>query len=169
MPTVVIGVGSNYDHKKNIRQAFDNLQQEFGELLISPVYKSAPANIQADSDEGFGSSTEVSYYLNLVISFESPQAIEDIKRCLRAIEQKQMRERNTRYVSIDLDLLLYGNWVGDLNARKIPHEDIELLEFVLRPMSDLLPNSIHPTNGYTYLELWEDFEPCLQLKSVMVD
>jgi 2-amino-4-hydroxy-6-hydroxymethyldihydropteridine diphosphokinase len=169
MPTVVIGVGSNNDHKKNIRQAFDNLQREFGELLISPVYKSVPADIQANSDEGSGSSTEVSYYLNLVISFESLQAIEDIKRCLRAIEQKQMRERNTRYVSIDLDLLLYGSWVGDLDARKIPHDDIELCEFVLRPLADLLPNSIHPVNGYTYLKLWENFKPCLQLKSVVID
>jgi 2-amino-4-hydroxy-6-hydroxymethyldihydropteridine diphosphokinase len=169
MPTVVIGVGSNNDHKKNIRQAFDNLQREFGELLISPVYKSAPTDAQASSDEGSGSSTEVSYYLNLVISFESLQAIEDIKRCLRAIEQKQMRERNTRYVSIDLDLLLYGSWVGDLDARKIPHDDIELCEFVLRPLADLLPNSIHPVNGYTYLKLWENFKPCLQLKSVVID
>jgi 2-amino-4-hydroxy-6-hydroxymethyldihydropteridine diphosphokinase len=167
MPTVVIGVGSNHDHKKNIRQAFDNLQREFGELLISPVYKSAPTNAQANSEED--DATEVSHYLNLVISFESLQALEDIKRCLRAIEQKQMRQRNTRYVSIDLDLLLYGSWVGDLDARKIPHDDIELCEFVLRPLADLLPNSIHPVNGYTYLKLWENFKPCLQLKSVVID
>jgi hypothetical protein len=40
---------------------------------------------------------------------------------------------------------------------------------VLRPLADLLPNSIHPVNGYTYLKLWENFKPCLQLKSVVID
>jgi 2-amino-4-hydroxy-6-hydroxymethyldihydropteridine diphosphokinase len=167
MPTVVIGVGSNSDHKKNIRQAIDNLQHEFGELLISPVYKSAPTDAQADSDEGL--VAESSYYLNLVVSFDSLRAVEDVKRCLRAIEQKQMRERNTRYVSIDLDLLLYGSWVGNLDARKVPHDDIELCEFVLRPLADLLPNSIHPINGYTYLALWEGFKPRLLLTPIVID
>lgn len=167
MPTVVIGVGSNSDHKKNIRQALDNLQQQFGELLVSPVYKSAPINAQAISDEG--GAAEANYYLNLVISFESLQAVDDIKHRLRAIEQQQMRERNTGCVSIDLDLLLYGSWVGDLNGSHIPHDDIELCEFVLRPLADLLPDNTHPVSGHSYLALWESFDPRLLLTPVEVD
>jgi 2-amino-4-hydroxy-6-hydroxymethyldihydropteridine diphosphokinase len=167
MPTVVIGVGSNSDHKNNIRQALDNLQREFGNLLISPIYKSAPADTQISSEKI--SATEACYYLNLVVSFESTQEIATVKSCLRAIEQQQMRERNTDIVSIDLDLLLYGSWVGDLGARKIPHDDIELCEFVLRPLAELLPENIHPVNGYTYRQLWEDVKPRLLLTPVAFD
>ena len=167
MPTVVIGVGSNSDHKNNIRQALDNLQREFGNLLVSPVYQSAPADTQVSDEKIF--ATEVCYYLNLVVSFESSQAIASVKSCLRAIEQQQLRERNTDTVSIDLDLLLYGSWVGDLDTRKVPHEDIELCEFVLRPLAELLPDSVHPINGCTYRKLWEDVKPSLLLTPVAID
>jgi 2-amino-4-hydroxy-6-hydroxymethyldihydropteridine diphosphokinase len=167
MPKIVIGIGSNIDHKKNIKQAIYNLQQQFGELLVSPIYKSAPFNDDAASGEKF--VADPSYYLNLVISFESSRTVEDVKYCLRAIEQQQMRERSTGLVSLDLDLLLYGDWVGDLGARKIPHDDIELCEFVLRPLADLMPNSIHPINGYNYQRLLEDFKPCQPLTPVFLD
>lgn len=167
MPMIVIGVGSNVHHKKNIKQALDNLQLEFGKLLVSPVYKSAPRHTQAISDAS--ADVEDNYYFNLVVSFESQLSVEKIKRCLRAIEQKQMRERNTNIVSIDLDLLLYGNWVGQLDGGNIPHGDIELCEYVLRPLADLHPSNSHPVNGHSYITLWERFKPRLMLTPIVFD
>ena len=170
MPKVVIGVGSNVDHKKNIKQAIDNLEQEFGKLLVSPVYKSAPyKNDPKNTHAEVSSVSEASYYFNLVISFESVLSAEKIKCCLRAFELQQMRERNTGIVSIDLDLLLYGHWVGQLDGGNIPHDDIELCGFVLRPLADLYPNSKHPINGHSYGALWESFKPRLMLTPIAFD
>lgn len=170
MPKVVIGVGSNVDHKKNIKQALDNLQQEFGKLLVSPIYKSAPyKSAPKNTHAGASSVGETSYYFNLVISFESLISAEKIKCCLRAFELQQMRERNTNIVSIDLDLLLYGHWVGQLDGSNIPHDDIERCEFVLRPLADLYPNSTHPISGHSYLALWEKFKPRLELTPISLD
>jgi 2-amino-4-hydroxy-6-hydroxymethyldihydropteridine diphosphokinase len=167
MPKVVVGVGSNSDHKKNIKRALDNLQKKFGPLLVSPIYKSAPRRCQADGNAI--SADEAHYYFNLVISFESAISAENIKRGLQVIEQQQMRKRNTGVVSIDLDLLLYGNWVGQLNGNNIPHEDIERCEFVLRPLADLLPTTKHPVDGHSYQDLWGSFKPCLVLTPITID
>jgi 2-amino-4-hydroxy-6-hydroxymethyldihydropteridine diphosphokinase len=170
MPTVVIGVGSNIDHKQNIKQALDNLQQEFGKLLVSPIYKSAPyKEVPKNTDAVISSVSETSYYFNLVISFESLLSAEKIKCHLRACELQQMRERNTNIVSIDLDLLLYGYWVGQLDGGNVPHNDIESCEFVLRPLADLHPNSTHPVSGSSYLALWKEFKPRLELTLIVFD
>jgi 2-amino-4-hydroxy-6-hydroxymethyldihydropteridine diphosphokinase len=167
MPKVVIGVGSNSDHKNNIKQALDNLQQVFGKLLVSPVYKSAPRPSQINGK--VSSANEIDYYFNLVVSVESALSAEKIKYCLHAIEKKQLRERNTGVVTIDLDLLLYGSWVGQLDGNNIPHEDIELCEFVLRPLADLLPNDKHPVKGDCYQNLWGSFRPRLALTPIAID
>jgi 2-amino-4-hydroxy-6-hydroxymethyldihydropteridine diphosphokinase len=167
MPKIVIGMGSNSDHTNNIKQALNNLQQEFGELLVSPVYKSAPRLSQ--NNETAQLLNDKNYYLNLVVCVDSALSAENIKSCLRAIEQKQMRERNTGIVTIDLDLLLYGSWVGQFDGNNIPHEDIELCEFVLRPLTDLLPNDRHPVKGNCYQELWASFKPNLVLTPVDID
>jgi len=159
MPQVVIGVGSNIDHKKNIRQALECLTKAFGDILTSPVYKSAPR----DDVNGAG------YYLNLVASFHSALPVKSIKSSLRDIELLLLRERNTGLVTIDVDLLLYGDWVGRLNDSQVPHNDIEQCEFVLCPLADLLPNTIHPVIGESYAHLWQAFHSHLSLTPVVID
>lgn len=159
MPQIVIGVGSNIDHKKNIQQALECLTSTFGDVLTSPVYKSAPR----DDVNGAG------HYLNLVASFHSALPVESIKSSLRDIELLLLRERNTGVVTIDLDLLLYGDWVGSLNGSQVPHNDIERCEFVLCPLADLLPSDIHPVIGESYAHLWRAFHSCLPLTPVVIE
>ncbi len=159
MPQIVIGVGSNINHEKNIRQALDHLTQVFGDILASPIYKSAPRH-KAGGDD---------YYFNLVVGFDSILSVENIKASLRGIEQQQLRERNTGTVTIDLDLLLYGSWVGSLDGNNVPHDDITQCEFVLRPLADLLPEAIHPVIGDSYASLWRVFQPQLALTPVLID
>ncbi len=159
MPQVVIAVGSNINHKKNIQQALNSLSNIFGRVLVSPVYKSAPCDKESGDK----------YYLNLVAAVDSELSAEDFKASLRSIETQQLRERNTGVVTIDLDLLLYGDWIGELDGNNVPHDDIQQCEFVLCPLADLLPNAVHPVIGESYTRLWQVFKPRLSLTLISID
>ena len=154
MVQAVIGIGSNVDCEKNICAALDQLREHFGELSISPVYQSA-ASIE-DMSESNRSDVNIQglFYYNLVVAIETDKNVVSLKHFLRKIEEIQERRRNISTVTLDLDLLLYGDWPGELDGSAVPHHDITECEYVLRPLTDLLPNNRHPIYDKTYSELW---------------
>ena len=80
-----------------------------------------------------------------------PQS-ELLKR-LKAIERRMGREKTIDKGprNIDLDILLYGSRVFESTELSVPHKAMLEREFVLRPLSDLIPNTSHPTfPGFTY-------------------
>ena len=151
MTEVVIAIGSNYERDSHIICALDSLEAEFGCLKISPVYESEAVQ---SVDAG---ATNHAYY-NLVVSFKVSCSVFNLKEFLRKIEEDNNRERSGSIVTLDLDLLLYGDWVGALDNNAVPHHDISRCAYVLRPLADLLPQDIHPVYKKTYAELWKDFE-----------
>ena len=46
MATVYLGLGSNIDVEKNRRLAVAQLRTRFGDLTVSPVYRSAPVGFE---------------------------------------------------------------------------------------------------------------------------
>ena len=48
MTDVFLGLGSNVDAEKNLRDAVVSLRERFGALQLSPVYKSAPYGFEGD-------------------------------------------------------------------------------------------------------------------------
>ncbi len=157
MVQIVVSIGSNIQREKNICAALDNLSDKFGELCISPVYKSM-AN-------GPGLEESLFYY-NLVVAFQTELAVNDIKPVLRSIEDQQGRQRNIDVVSLDIDLLLCGEWIGEYEGSAIPHGDIAECAYVLRPLMDLFPDQKHPVFGKAYSELWQSFSKELALVPV---
>jgi len=185
MVQVVIGVGSNIEREKNICSALDQLQDAFGELLISPVYQGvaeistlAPsANVSEEPSANLPEALSAKQkntqselmggiYYNLVLVINTELDVTEVKHKLRAIEENQGRERNVKAVSIDLDLLLYGDFLGELDGNAIPHHDITERAYVLRPLSDLLPKQQHPVYAKSFSTLWEEFAEDKQLQSV---
>ncbi|PIP35703.1 MAG: 2-amino-4-hydroxy-6-hydroxymethyldihydropteridine diphosphokinase, partial [Desulfobacterales bacterium CG23_combo_of_CG06-09_8_20_14_all_52_9] len=45
---------------------------------------------------------------------------------------------------LDLDILIYGNYVGKDDDLIIPHPRMHERRFVLQPMCDIDPNIVHP-------------------------
>ena len=144
MTQVVVAIGSNYQRELNITAALDALSDHFGELLISPVYES-PA-----IETGH-------HYYNLVVAFSSDVGASAIKQQLRTIEDNQYRQRHSDQVTLDLDLLLYGDQSLVNDSVHIPHPDILSRDFVLRPLADLLPATLHPLRQQSLQRLWCDF------------
>jgi 2-amino-4-hydroxy-6-hydroxymethyldihydropteridine diphosphokinase len=144
---VAVGVGSNVEPRRHVRAALDLLAERFGALDVSPVY-SCPAVGFAGAD-----------FVNLVVAFATDEAIEDVQAGLRAIESACGRDRASSNASrtLDLDMLLYGDWVFASGKIRVPRADILDYAFVLRPLAELRPTGVHPTQGRTYSELWAAF------------
>jgi 2-amino-4-hydroxy-6-hydroxymethyldihydropteridine diphosphokinase len=56
---------------------------------------------------------------------------------------------------LDIDLLLFGDFVGKVGGYKIPRSDIDKFDFVLRPLQDIASDKLHPVSGETFAHLWQ--------------
>ena len=79
-----------------------------------------------------------------------------------AIEDQLGRDRSLpKFASrpIDLDILTYDNLILEVPGIRIPRPEILENAFVLKPLQDIAPQSLHPVSGQSYAELWRRMEP----------
>jgi len=153
---VVFSLGSNCQQEYHFRQALDALQQVFGELVISSVYDSPPAEKSTESPLSSTRDSSLStHYYNAVVVVMSDLSIVDIKKITQDIERQCSRDRTKAEVTIDVDFLLYGNVIYGEAGIRLPHQGVEDNAYVLRPLADLLPDMVHPQLGVTFLVLWQ--------------
>lgn len=148
MTQVFVGVGSNVDRDRNVRQGLQSLAAEFGPLRCSRVFECAAVGFVGDA------------FLNLVVGFETTLTPLDLATRLRALEIRHGRPHEVSKYSprtLDIDLLLYGDVVQSADGLQLPREDVLRYAFVLWPLAELAPELRHPVIGRTYAELWADF------------
>ncbi|MDC0545382.1 2-amino-4-hydroxy-6-hydroxymethyldihydropteridine diphosphokinase [Gammaproteobacteria bacterium] len=141
--TVFISIGSNLYAEKNIMLVRDHLDLLF-DVTYSSIYKT-PA-------EGFVGED----FLNSVCKFETEVNPYEIRRILKEIEKDMGRTIDQKGMSnrvIDLDLILYGDLEINDQELEIPSADIKKYKFVLEPLAEIAPNSIHPVLKVSYLDL----------------
>ncbi len=146
---VTISLGSNINPEQNIRLAIIELTRIFGDMIISPVYKTAAVGFKGED------------FLNLVVSFKVDDTVYEVVAVLKAIEDRIGRDRSQAKFSartIDLDLLTYDDLIIDDSGVQIPRHEILQNAFVLKPLSDIRGNDLHPLLGVSYIELWKQME-----------
>ena len=144
---VYISLGSNVDREVNIRKAIVAMRETFGELRLSPVYQSAAVGFDGDD------------FLNLVVAFETAKPVRQIVAEMRQLEDEMGRDRSQPRFSarpIDLDILLYDFQVLDQPGIRIPRQEILRSAHVLKPLQDLIADTLHPVTGVSYGKLWQD-------------
>lgn len=150
--SILISVGSNIDKKINTDAGLNGLAEAFGNIQLSPVYESESV--------GFTGAT----FFNLVVSAQTDATVERVCEILKNIEDDNGRIRGSeKFASrtLDLDLLTYDEFVTSKPV-VLPREEILYNAFVLRPLADLMPMSIHPVANKTYQSLWQHYDKTQQ-------
>jgi 2-amino-4-hydroxy-6-hydroxymethyldihydropteridine diphosphokinase len=147
MAVVYLGLGSNIDAEKNLRLAVAELRRLFGEVRVSPVYSSAALGFEGPE------------FLNLVVALRTEINPFELVEHIERIHAMAGRTRGPdKYSSrpLDIDLLLYGDRIDP--ELRLPRRDILEHSFVLRPLSDVAPDVVHPSTGHTIAEHWQGFD-----------
>ena len=151
MVTVYLSLGSNIDREQNIRSALDALAAHFGSLQLSSVYESESVGFDGDA------------FYNLVAALQTEMSLEQLARLLRQIEADHGRSRGEQKFSdrtLDIDILTYGDCVGDIAGIVLPRDEICKYAFVLQPLAEIASDVKLPGGNQSYAELWQSFERC---------
>ncbi len=141
--TAFIGLGGNVgDAAATLRSAIDQLDALPGTRLVSAsrLYRTAPVGGIEQAD-----------FVNAVAQIETILSAEDLLQALFAIERTHGRDRSIEQRwgprTLDLDLLLYGSEVIDVDGLSVPHPRIAERAFVLVPLVEIAPGVIIPGHG----------------------
>lgn len=146
MVWVALGLGSNHEPEANLASALDELLLQFRDLALSWVFRSQARDGAAPD------------YLNMTVGIETDMPLQDLVKLLKKIEDKHRRERGSERVTLDIDLLLYGDKSGNFDGIVLPRPEILTAAYVLRPLVQIAGKKKHPALKQGYRELWEAFD-----------
>lgn len=146
---VYVAAGSNVDPVANLRRALAALRAAFPGLVASNAYSNTAVGFEGDD------------FVNLVVGFDTDASLADVLAVLHAIEAQCGRPREApKWAprSMDLDVLLFGDRVGEFPGAKLPRPDLVRRAYMLGPLAEIAPDVVHPTLGVTIGELWQRFD-----------
>ena len=146
---VYVAAGSNVEPRKHLLQALDLLRQAFPDLVVSRAYANTAVGFAGDD------------FVNLAVGFSTTLPLAGLLDRLHAIEEACGRARlapKWEPRSMDLDVLLYGDVVGDYPGARLPRADLLKRAFMLGPLAEIAAAVRHPTDGRTIGELWAAFD-----------
>ena len=148
-----IALGSNLESRFGNREA--NLREAerrigaLGEVrAVSSFYDTEPVGYR-----------DQPRFLNGAMLLETKLGPRELMRELLGVERAMGREREGAIPKgprvIDLDLLLYGDWVLWAEELILPHPRMEERRFVLEPLAEIAPGMVHPVLGLTVQKMLE--------------
>jgi 2-amino-4-hydroxy-6-hydroxymethyldihydropteridine diphosphokinase len=145
MGRACLSLGSNLEPGRHLRAAIAALRARFGEVRLSPVYRTAAVGFEGGEFLNAGA---------LIDSDLDPVALD---AWLHALEDAHGRDRSApRFAdrTLDLDLVLYDDRIVDGPGHlRIPRDELRHA-FVLKPLADIAPGMVEPRSGLTLAELW---------------
>lgn len=144
-----IGLGSNIGNREsNCFQAIDLIKSNLGTVEArSSLYETKPWGIM-----------EQPAFINMAIKLETSLEPLALLKELKKIEHIVGREKTFRWGPrvIDLDILFYDDLIIRTSELVIPHLDVPVRLFVLKPMVEIAPDLIHPQFKKTIQELYKE-------------
>ncbi len=152
--TVALGIGSNIGNRAQyIQQALEQLAQSPDVQLLKT------SDLRMTKPYGY---TQQADFLNgclLLKTLYTPHALLEF---LHAIEASLGVDRRIKIHwgprTIDLDILLYDDWVMHTEPLSIPHTDLQNRAFVLQPLAQIGGYLWHPVLQKTIEQLWQEHQ-----------
>tara|TARA_R110002049_G_scaffold309183_2_gene518176 strand:- start:801 stop:1946 length:1146 start_codon:yes stop_codon:yes gene_type:complete len=136
--TTYLSLGSNLGDKLNqLQEVVFLIHTTVGSVVkISPIYETPAWGFEGDN------------FYNCCIAVETSLKPSVLLEKLLEIETRLGRKRNegTGYASrtVDIDILYYDREIINTEALTIPHPNLQLRRFVLKPLADIAPQFYHP-------------------------
>ena len=125
--------GNIGDSCSYLRQALDMLTSMPGIFLagLSSFYRTAPVGYE-----------EQEWFINAVAAVETELNPYELLAACQGVEDELSRVRDIRWGprTIDLDVLLYEDFISDESGLTVPHPRMHERAFVLAPLSELEPD-----------------------------
>ena len=149
---VYLGVGSNLgDSQANIESAVKMMKaSEYNkDVMISNLIKTKPYGYKEQDD-----------FWNGAISLKTIMEPKELLHFLQKIEEELQRIRNIHWGprTIDLDVLLFDDFVTVEQDLVIPHPDMCNRDFVLKPLCELNPYLVHPLKKKRLCEIYSELQ-----------
>ena len=146
MKRIYLGLGSNLgEREKMLAEAVRALDSPRLRILrLSPVYETEPMGVAGQS-----------WFLNLVAEAETDlfplQLLHRTSKVEAQLKRRRLAPNGPR--TIDIDILLFSNFVIDADSLEIPHPRFRERRFVLAPLADLAPHLRDPVTGKSIRQL----------------
>ncbi len=148
MAIVYLGVGSNQQAERNITDGLRVLSAKLQLEKMSPWYRSPAMGFDGPA------------FINLVVKVSTDLSLPQLGRVLKQLELDFGRAPDAVKFSsrtLDVDVLLYDDLVGQYEGHSLPRGDIRRCAFVLRPLLDIEPELSCPSS----LQRFDSFWPAL--------
>lgn len=148
MSIVYLSLGSNLgEREKFIKLAISEIGERIGRVTkISKNYETEPW--------GFNSTNR---FINVAIEVNTQLSPQDVSYFVHKIEEDLGRVRSSKagYEDrvIDIDILIYDDFVFESETLTLPHPKMHLREFVIDPLCEIAPNLLHPVMGITIKDI----------------
>lgn len=135
---VYLGFGANKENKiGNILKAVEliNSDPECEVIKFSSLYETKP----------YG-GIEQKNYINAAAEISTRYSLLELLNFVKAAEKKIGRTPSTRWGAreIDIDILLYYDFVYSDDVITVPHKEMIYRDFVLVPLIEICPDLVHP-------------------------
>ena len=135
-----VALGSNLgDRKAHLEFGCARLAPILSDLRISSFLETAPVGVPAPQPD----------FLNAAAVGATTLSPRDLLQALLNIERLAGRERPHANAArtLDLDLIVYGDWVLDEPGLQVPHPRFRERRFVLEPLAEIAPDLRDPVTG----------------------
>jgi 2-amino-4-hydroxy-6-hydroxymethyldihydropteridine diphosphokinase len=156
MALVYLSLGSNLGNRDQyLEQARKAIEKSFSMIRFSEVYETEPVDI-----------TNQPWFLNQVVELRTDLAPETLLEWVRVLETQAGRQRETPKGprTLDVDILLYDDWILDVEELILPHPRLEQRRHILVPLVELSPEVILPNSRKTAREALQQVKDSAQVK-----
>lgn len=148
MATAYLSLGTNIGNKRqNLITAAALLAERVGDVLaLSDLCETEPW--------GFASENT---FLNAALILQTSYSPEALLVATQLIEREMGRTKKSNGVYqdrvIDIDILMYDDWVMQTPELTLPHPWMQERKFVLEPLVEIAPQVVHPVLKETMCSL----------------